>query len=192
MSTAPTSFCAICQSPIQPGELATACPACQSPYHDDCWRENGGCGVYGCPQVPPTEKLGELEIPASYWGKENKPCPSCGREILAAALRCRHCGVVFESAAPESTGRFQNRQDLLTRLPGVRTGVVWLFVCCLLPCTAPLATLFGLFWRHARREELRALPSLYAALSKIAVIIGALQTVLIVAMIYMYTVLRRH
>ena len=191
MDAVQTPYCAICQSPIRAGESTTACPACRSLYHADCWRENGGCGVYGCPQVPPTEKLEELEIPVSYWGKENKPCPACGAEILAAAVRCRHCGAVFESAAPETAGSFQQRREILARLPKVRRSVVWLFVWCMIPLTAPFAAVYGLFWRQGRREELRALPALYSAVSKIAVFIGALQTVLFVAMVCLYVLLTR-
>ena len=80
--------CAICQSPISGEEAKTVCPACRAEYHAECWEENGGCAVYGCAQVPAVELRRSIEIPVSYWGRENKPCPSCGREILAAAVRC--------------------------------------------------------------------------------------------------------
>src|SRR5512138_2081358 len=92
------SLCAICQSSLEPPSELTRCPECQSAYHADCWQENGGCAIYGCAQVPATEGRAALEIPAAYWGQEEKPCPACGRQILAAAVRCRHCGATFASS----------------------------------------------------------------------------------------------
>lgn len=40
--------CAYCQTEIPAGVRHVACPLCGIPYHADCWRENGGCAVYGC------------------------------------------------------------------------------------------------------------------------------------------------
>ncbi len=28
------------------------CPQCDAPYHQECWEENQGCCVYGCPAHP--------------------------------------------------------------------------------------------------------------------------------------------
>jgi predicted amidophosphoribosyltransferase len=105
-------ICLICQSTIEPNDPKSICPSCNRPYHSECWEQNKGCAVYGCPKVPPTEPLNELEIPVSYWGKEKKTCPSCGGEILAAALRCSHCGVIFSSARPATWEEYQEEQQL--------------------------------------------------------------------------------
>src|SRR5262245_19432238 len=61
--TARETLCAICQSPMGAGERRTACPACKAEYHQDCWQDNQGCAVYGCPEVPATEHREALEIP---------------------------------------------------------------------------------------------------------------------------------
>src|SRR6266487_1589138 len=119
--------CGICLSPINEPEAKTACPACHAEYHAECWQENGGCAVYGCSQVPVVEKRQAIEIPMSYWGQENKQCPSCKREILAAAVRCRHCGATFESARPQDAEAFRQRNELSGRLPTVRRNVIVLF-----------------------------------------------------------------
>ena len=55
------SICAICQCPIGAGDQRTSCPDCHAAYHADCWQDNGGCAVYGCSQVPPTQKLSDVE-----------------------------------------------------------------------------------------------------------------------------------
>lgn len=185
-----SSHCAICQCEIAPEEPRTVCPDCRAPYHPDCWKENGGCGVYGCSQVPETRARDDIEIPASFWGQERKPCPKCGADILAAAVRCRSCGVTFESARPESRGEFGRRRQIEHRLPKARKGAVWLFIFCLIPFTAPVAALFGVFWYSSHRKELAALPSVYLGLSRIALGVGIGQTVLTVVMGILYTLFR--
>lgn len=53
---ATSGACVYCQTDAEAWE-ARFCPACGSPYHHDCWAENGGCAVPGCstsasPQAP--------------------------------------------------------------------------------------------------------------------------------------------
>ncbi len=43
--------CGVCGLCVEPGEVKTLCPACQLPFHRDCWDYNFGCSAYGCPQV---------------------------------------------------------------------------------------------------------------------------------------------
>ena len=173
-------LCGICQSPFLPGETPTSCPACRTPFHGECWEYNGGCGVYGCSQAPPAERLSSLEIPPSYWGREEKPCPKCRQMIVAAAIRCRHCGAVFSSAAPQGAAAYSLQQQVRARIPSVRAGAIRLLIFSFTPCTAPLAALIGLVWYFKNRETLRAMPAVHAALGKIAVGVAAAQTVLLI------------
>lgn len=182
--------CAICLSPIESMADETECPACHAVYHLECWKENGGCAVYGCTQVTPTEKRQAIEIPVSYWGQENKNCPNCGKEILAAAVRCRHCGATFESARPQDTQEFQQRTALSQRLPSVRRKVVWLFVFSVVTFLAPIGAVWGIIWIPSHREELRALPAIYGALSKIGLALAITQTVGVVLLTLLFAVVR--
>jgi hypothetical protein len=186
------AVCAFCLSPIGAGEVATACPACRASYHDECWRENGGCAVYGCSQVPTVEPRKAVEIPVSYWGRENKPCPACGREILAAAVRCRFCGATFSSAQPEDAAAFNQRTEQQKRLPAVKQRVVWIFVLSLIPCLAPIGGLWGLIWYPTHKSDVQALPSLYPALCKMGIAVGLGQTVLMALVAAVYAVGRGH
>lgn len=180
---APGALCGICQTAIGPGEASTLCPDCRHPFHAECWQYNQGCAVYGCGKAPPTVSLTSLEIPASYWGREDKNCPNCGQKILAAAVRCRFCGAQFSSATPQSTGAF--RQELRTKadLPAARTASIWLLVFSLLPCTAPIAALAGLAWFLGKRDVIRAMPPLNSALVLIAIGVAAFQTALMVLIV---------
>jgi hypothetical protein len=119
-----------------------------------------------------------VEIPVSHWGQENKPCPACGREILAAAVRCRFCGATFSSAKPEDVQAYQQRSDRDQRLPRVQRTVVWIFICSIVPCLAPIGGIWGLIWYPLHRSDVNALPSIYSALCKIGIVVGLGQTAL--------------
>lgn len=181
------AWCAICQSPLESEGAVTDCPSCRARYHADCWRENGGCAVYGCTEVPPVEKLGSLEIPVSFWGQEEKPCPACGQTILAAALRCRHCGATFGTARPVGQSDFQARTSFQHRMPALKRTIVWLFVLSILPCTAPFAAIVGGIWYARHKPDVRALPALYWGVCRFGIVVGAGQTALslVMAMLYM-------
>lgn len=189
-STSSEPICAICLSPIADGDAKTACPACNAGYHTDCWQENGGCAVYGCSQAPAVESRRAIEIPLSYWGQENKNCPNCGREILAAAVRCRHCGTTFESARPQEAEEFRQRTELAERLPAAKRTIVWLFVFSLLPCLAPIGAVWGFLWYSTHRDEVRALPTLYSALCKIGLVVASGQIVIMALMTLIFAFVR--
>jgi len=174
------NLCAICMSPVGEGDAATKCPACQALYHTDCWQENGGCAIYGCSQAPTIEARQSIEIPLSYWGQEKKPCPSCGKEIMAAALRCRHCGTTFASARPQGQEEFRQHTTREQQLPAARRMVVWIFIFSIIPCLAPIGVVWGLIWNASHRQEIDSLPSVFPAISKIGLIVGIVLTALTV------------
>jgi len=180
ITAADSNLCAICQSPLSEAEAKAVCPDCAAVYHAECWQENRGCAVYGCPQVPPTEKLDSLEIPMAYWGQEHKNCPVCGTQMLAAATRCRSCGMTFESAAPTDRNQFAQQLWQQSRSPALRKQVVWIFVASVLPCTAPIGLIVSLLFYSTKKEDIRSAPAIYDALSKIGIAVGIAETLLIV------------
>src|SRR5215831_10150281 len=49
--TAPV--CPYCRMPFdETGPAKVFCTACGTPHHEDCYRENGGCTVFGCSRAP--------------------------------------------------------------------------------------------------------------------------------------------
>ncbi len=185
-------LCSICQSPIEPTDTTLACSDCKALYHSDCWQYNKGCAVYGCSQVSPTEHRDNLEIPASYWGKEEKNCPNCNQVILAAAVRCRFCGATFESAAPVDRGQFHQASAIRQNLPAVRRGSIWLLILSVLTCTAPFAAVFGSMWYYGRRKEIAASPPLQSAMCKIALGLAIGQSALVVLLAAIYGLFYSH
>ncbi len=168
-------FCSLCQSPVVAGEPTTRCPGCASVYHADCWRENTGCGLYGCGQVPETDKRGELEIPAGFWGKDTKACPACGKEIVAAAVRCRHCAATFQTAEPQSRMHYRVARDAATRQPGIRARVWWLFAGCALPFTSAVCGAIGIWWWSRNRDAIARQPPSVRGILHIALLLSAVQ-----------------
>ena len=180
------AVCAYCRTAIDVGEPTVSCPGCDVPYHFECWEDNGGCAVYGCDQAQEVEARDPLDVPVSYWGREHKPCPKCGEEILAAALRCRQCGATFDSARPETSGEFRRHDDDKKVGPRLRKGTAWLVFFCLLTPTAPIAAIIGALWYRTHREAFKSIPSVYSGLSRLAVAVGLGQTVLIVILAGVY------
>ena len=174
--------CIVCRTEI-PGENVS-CPSCGACFHPDCWDYNGGCGVYGCESAAETEGLNTLEIPASYWGREDKDCPSCGQTILAAAMRCKHCGATFQSATPQGRAAYRERQQAQSDAPQLRTTAICLLIFSLIPCTAPLVAIIGSIWLISQRRAIRTLPPLTAALGKIAVAVAWIATLLLASAVY--------
>lgn len=177
----PSGNCAICQCEIAAGEPSTSCPACAGSFHTDCWEYNKGCGFYGCSEAPPTEGLNSIEIPASHWGKSKKQCPKCTKEILAAAVRCKHCGATFETANPQQRDAYHEHEANRAKLPIIKAAVIGLLIFSLIPCTAPIAAVGGTIWYVTNRKTIAMLPRFHSALCKIAVGVSIVITVLLIA-----------
>ncbi|MBC8008774.1 MAG: hypothetical protein H7067_01595 [Burkholderiales bacterium] len=184
---APSASCPYCLAVIGPDEASDTCPECRAPHHNECWTENGGCAVYGCACVPVVESRAAIEVPMSYWGQEHKPCPACGHEILAAAVRCRNCGTTFASARPEDTAAFQSRSAMEARLPAARRSIILIFILSVVPFLAPVGVVWALLWGRDNREEIEALPPLYGALRKIGLYTGSALTLTLVVIALLYS-----
>lgn len=180
-------LCPICQHPVDALETVTACPACNTVHHQECWDYNHGCGLYGCGQAPETEKLQDIEIPASYWGQTEKQCPQCQQQIQAAALRCRYCGLTFENARPQETTEFaaqiRDKQAILTHK---RIGIL-LLILAAIPCTAPLAALGGGIWYLAVRRHIAAMSPLNATICRLAIGLALAVTAILVLIAVVYS-----
>jgi len=188
--TSNTTVCAICRSPLDLDTTVTICPGCGAAFHSDCWRENGGCAIYGCSNVPVTTPLSDVEVPVSFWGQEKKNCPHCGAEISAAAIRCRACGTVFPSAQPENSEEYRVRLQLESEQPRLRRRVVMWFVLCMIPLTAPILAPFAALWFWRQRQNITRLPSTHNALRKIGPVIGLAQTAIMLVSIILISILR--
>ncbi len=146
--------CTVCQTTIAAGEAVVSCPECRQGYHSECWQENGGCAVYGCPAAPKTVK-GEApsgaEAARQGWG-DSKKCPYCGETIRAAALKCKFCNEVFKTADPITAGDLRRERDRKLVRGQERTKAVIYFVVSLLSCGAPVTAIIGGIWIFRDRK----------------------------------------
>jgi hypothetical protein len=160
--------CSICQSGIIAGEHIVFCPDCALPFHEECWKENGGCSQYGCPGAPETPKADAgADSTRSVWGDE-KPCPACGRSIKAMALKCRHCGASFETRDAISPGEYRQREYSEQEYLKARNKIVVLFLLAGTGCFSVVALiLLGMlvFGKRSVGIEYDRLPKALKALS---------------------------
>lgn len=42
----PRARCPVCSCAVE--AAGPRCLRCRAPHHSDCWRYNGGCGIYAC------------------------------------------------------------------------------------------------------------------------------------------------
>ncbi len=189
-ATAHSGFCALCQSAIEPDVEVTSCPGCGTVYHTECWHEVGGCGVYGCTQVPTTEKRDELSIPAAHWGRETKPCPACNQEIQAMAVRCRHCQADLGGMNPVSAAAWKAGQQQCATKPKLKQRIIWVSVACAVPFIGPVVGLFAGIWRYFRRRDIASLPGLYQAMILIAIALAAVQAIALLLVVSIFPFLK--
>ena len=44
----PERNCPYCLTALQAQDRTVICSLCETPHHEECWRDNGGCTVFGC------------------------------------------------------------------------------------------------------------------------------------------------
>jgi DNA-directed RNA polymerase subunit RPC12/RpoP len=137
--------------------------------------------------APDVKKRNETEIPQSFWGKENKACPKCGKEILAAAVRCRYCGARFLSERPLGTSEFEFQEKIKTKKTAIKRTIIILLILNIISVSAPIAAIAASVWYSYNKKMVAALPSLYRTLIIIGITTGVVQSVLIITMASLYS-----
>lgn len=118
--------CPFCKSSIKEDDKKIDCIKCGIPHHEECWNENGGCSTFGCSDQGGLNSQSNINFditPSSNSVVQlnqtvTRKCPFCREDILADAIKCKHCGewlnnkeTLFESHGP-ITQQFSNAQPI--------------------------------------------------------------------------------
>ncbi|NQT40491.1 MAG: hypothetical protein HQ581_23555 [Planctomycetes bacterium] len=171
--------CPICQSGIAAEEFVVICPECDQVHHRECWAEVGGCGSYGCSQVPALEKGdAAAQQPMSAWG-DKKTCPVCGEEIKAIAVRCRYCRTDFDTVDPLTMLDVRRGIRRKEASKGLQQTVIVVFIVSLLVgCLAPITAVVSFCLFLPKKKELARAGPVYQTLAYSAMGLSVLYSIL--------------
>ncbi len=174
--------CIICQMAISPGERLKECDRCNSKFHQDCWKENGGCATYGCKNAPKVEKAPPPQPEQkSYWGATTKQCPMCGETIPVYATNCPHCHETFANATPITQSQIRSEKDNNSKTDWKSSFIVILiFVFAVLAITAPLTLFFGGLWLRDNWRDVKEEKPAFFFLAASGMIISIIYTLLFI------------
>jgi predicted RNA-binding Zn-ribbon protein involved in translation (DUF1610 family) len=150
-------------------------------------------GVIQIPQAEPAEEILEAEPdaagpytdddfaieapPARPEDADRKPCPMCGEMIARSALKCRHCGEIFDpmlaAAERERVGPGDSRQQSQDK-----TNAIVIFVTSILGCFSPIVAIYGIVFLKQRPYSFP-----YKGLAIAGTIIHCIWTVLLILQI---------
>ena len=110
------AVCQVCGDKIV--SAAVLCRRCRTPHHEDCWRYNGACSIYGCQETkfipdksargapPPVPPSSTRRPPVLHYRPGQTPdqrqwereCPQCGASshTMYARGQCPFCHVAAD------------------------------------------------------------------------------------------------
>ena len=69
-----TMVCPYCRAGVEDDEGKKVCEGCNTPHHQECYAENGGCTLFGCKFAPPDEpKIQVTNSEAAIFGAPAMP-----------------------------------------------------------------------------------------------------------------------
>lgn len=92
------AICKICNTPFQETDDIVVCPDCGTPYHRDCWKQEGHCvntALHESGGSWQKEQNAEEERALAERCKDEprtQICPSCQRANAKSATHCDCCG----------------------------------------------------------------------------------------------------
>ncbi len=126
------STCPYCRMPIAEDDVIAECALCHTPHHQECWEENKGCTVFGCPESPEEEEkisvAPALTAVRSTTGRapaahpppvQKKNAPGATSSLVWGILGFFFCGLIFGIVAICEANKAKN---LIHEQPDVYTG----------------------------------------------------------------------
>ena len=166
--------CSICNTQISDFDLFFTCTVCDSPYHEICWKEMGGCATYGCKAAAIAEKPPVPTSVSRGWGDE-KICPACSSRIPSSVLGCA-CGARFPWADPMTKEDYDSWVAERGLQKDRRTQLIILFVFTVMGLLAPITGTIAGIQAYRSRTLLVGEVGTYLALGYGAAVIGVVYT----------------
>ncbi len=130
-STDSSQSCPYCRMPMHDTDIIKTCASCRTPHHAECWAENKGCTVFGCPEAPEEEEKisvtpsatatrstgGRTHAPPPPLQKKN--APGATSSLVCGILGFFICGPIFGIVAISSANK---AKKLILQQPEVYTG----------------------------------------------------------------------
>ncbi len=70
--------CPYCRFALKDGVLVQRCHVCDAVHHDDCWRDGGGCAIFGCQGANAVTSTAPPPPPAAVYPPPPPPMPPPG------------------------------------------------------------------------------------------------------------------
>jgi hypothetical protein len=91
--------CGWCKAPLQLGDDAALCTACEQPHHRGCWDDKAGCSTPSCASAPLRRLDNEPAAPPPFGAVRDLPsdmfaCPRCNVSLPAGTQLCLACRAV--------------------------------------------------------------------------------------------------
>ena len=121
--------CPYCRMPLGTEAALKTCPACHTPHHIECWADNKGCTVFGCPEAPEDEEKISVEPAASsgsyvprataFTPLHKTNAPGAVASLVWGILGLFICGLILGIVAISNANK---AKGMIQREPSVYTG----------------------------------------------------------------------
>ena len=123
--------CPYCRMPMRDTDAIKTCASCRTPHHAECWAENRGCTVFGCPAAPDEEE--KISVTPSTTATrsssgpahaappplQRKNAPGATSSLVWGILGFFLCGIILGIVAISNANK---AKKLIQQQPNVYTG----------------------------------------------------------------------
>lgn len=117
--------CPYCRVPFNSADSLKVCPSCATSHHAECWIENKGCTVFGCPEAAQDDEKVAVSLPSGtatpsvISNHPKKNAPGATSSLVWGILGFFICGLIFGIVAISNANK---AKKLIQAQPDIYTG----------------------------------------------------------------------